>query len=148
MRGPYRKRMILQPPQFKNFKTGGIPSRFLKSIILTVDEYEAIRLADHLGLEHQEAAERMKISRPTFTRLIEQARQKVATALVEGMELIIEGGNIYFINTLSHCKDCGETIPQPFTEEIDQCPDCGSENVENLAWQFIGRGRKGYRRGR
>ena len=147
MRGPYRKRMIWQPPRFRNFKPSGIPRRALESIVLTVDEYEAIRLADHLGLEHQAAAERMKISRPTFTRLIEQARRKVATALVEGKELIIEGGNIDFVNTLAHCLDCGETIRHPVDQDIEHCPDCGSQNIENLAQQFMQRGRRG-RRGR
>ncbi len=142
MRGPYRKRMIWQPPRFKNFKPSGIPRRALDSIVLSVDEYEAIRLADHLGLEHQAAAERMAISRPTFTRLIEQARHKLATAIVEGKELIIEGGNVDFINTLTRCHDCGEVIQQPFNQTINNCPDCGSENVENLAFHFLTRGRR------
>jgi len=146
MRGPYRKRRIWQPPQFRNFKPSGIPSRALESIVLTVDEYEAIRLADHLGLEHQAAAECMHISRPTFTRLIEQARRKVATALVEGKELIIEGGNVDFVNTLAHCHDCGETIQKPINEAIENCPECGSENVEDLAQTFRGHGRQ-HRRG-
>ncbi|NOX90252.1 MAG: DUF134 domain-containing protein [Calditrichaeota bacterium] len=134
--------MIWQPPRIKNFKPGGTPRRVLKSLVLTVDEYEAVRLADYLGLEHQEAAERMGISRPTFTRLIERARHKVANALVEGMELIIEGGNVDFINTICHCKDCGEKSVQPFEKETEQCPDCGSENVENVARQYLERGRR------
>ncbi len=149
MRGPYRKRVILQPPQVKNFKPSGIPRRMLESITLHVDEYEAIRLADHLGLEHQEAAERMHISRPTFTRLIERARHKVARALVEGKELIIEGGNVDFLHNLNYCKECGETFPAE--KENGRCPDCGSENVENLNQQFLNfeRGRRGHgRRGR
>ncbi len=152
MRGPYRKRMILQPPQVKNFKPSGVPRRMLESVTLNVDEYEAIRLADHLGLEHQEAAEQMHISRPTFTRLIERARHKVAAVLVEGKELIIEGGNVDFINNLSYCKDCGETFSKNSNQEIERCPDCGSENIESLNHQFIsnesglrhrGHGRKG-----
>lgn len=149
MRGPYRKRMILQPPQVKNFKPSGIPRRMLQTVILTIDEYEAIRLADHLGLEHQEAAEQMHISRPTFTRLIERARHKVATVLVEGKELVIEGGNVDFVRNLNYCRDCGETFPSE--KEAEQCPDCGSENIENLNRQFGGfeQGRRRHgRRGR
>ncbi len=147
MRGPYRKRMIWQPPRFRNFKPSGIPRRALDSVILTIDEYEAIRLADFLDLEHQAAAEQMQISRPTFTRLIEQARKKLATAIVEGKELIIEGGNVDFVNTLAHCHDCGQTIQQPANQAIEECPDCGSTNIENLAFEFMGRGRR-RRRGR
>jgi predicted DNA-binding protein (UPF0251 family) len=105
MRGPYRKRLVQKPPYFKNFKPSGIPKRMLKKIELTLDEYEAIRLADYLKLEHLEASEKMKISRPTFTRLIDRARQKVAFALIDGMELVIEGGNVDLKNTLYRCND-------------------------------------------
>ncbi|MBL7128668.1 MAG: DUF134 domain-containing protein [Ignavibacteria bacterium] len=146
MREPYRKRRINVPPRFNNFKPSGVPRRFLKQIDITIDEYEALRLTDYLQLEHLEASERMNISRPTFTRLIEKARHKVAQAIVNGRELVIEGGNIDFINTLHRCKDCDEITLQPFSEESKRCPDCGSSNVENLAMNFMKRGR--HRRGR
>ncbi len=153
MRGPYRKRMILQPPPIKSFKPSGVPQRALETVILQVDEYEAIRLADYLGLEHQAAAEQMHISRPTFTRLIERARHKVADALVEGKALLIEGGNVDFINALGQCHDCGETFPLERNQPLNRCPDCGSENIEDLSGRYIpprsGRGRHGYgRKGR
>jgi len=146
MREPYRKRRINVPPRFNNFKPSGVPRRFLKKIDLTIDEYESLRLADYLQLEHLEASERMNISRPTFTRLIEKARHKVAQAIVNGRELVIEGGNIDFVYTLHHCRDCGEITLQTFSEENKICPDCGSSNVENLAMNFMKRGR--HRRGR
>ena len=87
----------------------------------------------------------MNISRPTFTRLIEKARRKVAQAIIDGKELIIEGGYFDFVNTIHQCADCGEASPQPFDEDAENCPDCGSENVENLAWRFMGRGRGRHR---
>ena len=102
------KDVINVPPRFNNFKPSGVPRRFLKQIDLTIDEYEALRLTDYLQLEHLEASEKMNISRPTFTRLIEKARHKVAQAIVNGMELVIEGGNIDFVNTLHRCRECGE----------------------------------------
>jgi len=124
----------------------------LQSVALTLDEYEAIRLADHEGLEHLAASERMRISRPTFTRLIEKARHKVAEALIEGKELIFEGGNVDLVATLHHCTDCGEVEPKPVDQGTENCPDCGSENVEDLApLRLGGRGRgqrQGQRRGR
>ncbi len=138
MREPYRKRRIHQPPGFKNFKPIGIPRNKLKSITLTVDEYEAMRLADYLGLEHLEASEKMAISRPTFTRVIEKARHKIARAIVDGMELVVEGGNIEFANTLHHCRDCGEEQVKPYHEYTADCPECGSDNVEDIAGKFIG----------
>ncbi len=153
MRGPYRKRMILQPPQVKSFKPSGIPQRALQNIVMQVDEYEAIRLADYLGLEHQQAADQMQISRPTFTRLIERARNKMASALIEGKALLIEGGNVDFIYPLSRCKDCGETFQPNQNQPVDRCPDCGSENIEDLTQDYLsnrpGRGGRGHgRRGR
>jgi predicted DNA-binding protein (UPF0251 family) len=107
---------------------------------LTLDEYEAIRLADHEGLEHLAASEQMKISRPTFTRLIEKARHKVAEALIEGRELVFEGGNVDLVHTLLRCTDCGEVERKPVDEPLESCPDCGSENVEDLARRRVGGG--------
>lgn len=139
MRGPYRKRRIELPPRFGHFKPAGMPKRFLQRVDLTVDEYEAIRLADYEQLEHLEASEKMNISRSTFTRLIERARQKVAAAIIEGKELVIDGGNVDYVNTLHHCRDCGETSPVPADEDTGNCADCGSPNVEDVATRFHGR---------
>ena len=137
MRGPYRKRLVQTIPNFKNFKPSGIPRKMLKKMELTLDEYEAIRLADYSKLEHLEASEKMKISRPTFTRLIDVARQKVATALIDGMELIIEGGNVNLKNTIYECRDCGDLQESPIEKQSDNCPDCGSSNVEDKSKQFL-----------
>ena len=137
MRGPYRKRKIDGPPRFNDFKPVGVPKRILEKIELTLDEFEAIRLADYLQLEHLAASVRTGISRPTFTRLIEKARHKLAQAIIEGKELIIEGGNIDFINTLHRCKECGEITARPFRGKDQTCSGCGSLNVENLAGRFI-----------
>lgn len=66
-------------------------------ITLSLDEFEAIRLADYLGLYHETAGQQMGVSRPTFSRIIEQARKKIAQALVEGKPIIISGGPVNFI---------------------------------------------------
>ena len=137
MRKPYRKRRIHLPPNFKNFKPSGISRSHLKSLTITVDEYEALRLADYEGLEHLQASEMMDISRPTFTRLIEKARNKIARAIIEGMEIVVEGGNIEFQNTLCRCRDCGDEQISPASELIEDCPECGSDNVEDTARKFI-----------
>lgn len=139
MRESYRKRRINLPPRYTNFKPSGVPRKFLESVELTVDEFEAIRLADYQQMEHQQAADEMNISRPTFTRLIEKARQKMAQVIIEGKELVIMGGNIDFVHTLQECNDCGEVIQQPFNDAHAECPDCGSSNVENLARRVMGR---------
>ncbi|MFP5238338.1 MAG: DUF134 domain-containing protein [Acidobacteriota bacterium] len=59
--------------------------------LLTPDEFEAIRLADHEGLYQEEAAARMGVSRQTFGRIVASGRSKVAEALVRGLTLRIAG---------------------------------------------------------
>jgi predicted DNA-binding protein (UPF0251 family) len=137
MKKPYRIRIIQQPPVFTNFKPSGIPRKFLKKAELTIDEFEAIRLADYSGMEHQEAADSMQISRPTFTRLIKKAHRKMAVAIIEGMELTITGGNFELLNTLHLCQDCGDSVMHPLLHKTERCRECGSENIKNLAAPFI-----------
>lgn len=136
MRRAYRKRIIDQPPVYQHFKPVGIPRRFLKSVSMTLDEYEAIRLADYQGLEHRDAAESMKISRPTFTRLIEKARHKIAQVLVEGQELVFSGGNVEYQHTRHRCRDCGDERLVPRESVPGYCPECGSHNQEDVAERF------------
>ncbi len=77
------------------FKPAGIPARYLDEVRLTLDEFEALRLADLEGLYQEQAALRMEVSRPTFGRILDVAHQKVAEALVSGKALRIEGGPVY-----------------------------------------------------
>jgi predicted DNA-binding protein (UPF0251 family) len=72
------------------------------STVLTLDELEAIRLADLEGLGQEEAARRINVSRPTFGRIVEQARRKVAAALVTARAIGIEGGVVRFHPPYGH----------------------------------------------
>lgn len=137
---PQKKRSVRRPPVHSHFKPTGIPARQLEALELTLDEFEAIRLADYRGLDHQESADGMGISRSTFSRLIERARTKLARFLVEGMFLRIEGGEIHFQDNLIRCADCGHLAPQRFDNEEIRCPECGSGNLIDLAGGF-GHGR-------
>ena len=85
-------RLVGGDPRQNYFKPRGIPLAGLEEVVLGVDELEALRLADLDGLYHAEAAGRMRISRPTFGRILEEARRNVADALVNGKALKIEGG--------------------------------------------------------
>ena len=76
------------------FKPAGIPARDLEQVAMTLDEFEAIRLADREGLQQEEAALRMGISRPTFGRILAAARAKLAETVVCGKALLIEGGPV------------------------------------------------------
>jgi len=72
------------------FKPRGIPLTELSEVELALDEFEAIRLADFEGLYQAEAARKMRISRPTFGRIVSVAHQKIAEALVQGKALKIQ----------------------------------------------------------
>lgn len=82
-------------PPVKVFKPAGVPSRDLENIVLTHEEFEALRLGDLEGLSQEEGAERMGTSRATFGRIINSAHRKTAQAIVEGKALIVEGDSLH-----------------------------------------------------
>lgn len=90
---PLKQRMVRQKPKSDYFKPRGIPLRELEENILTIDETEAIRLADLNGLSHEQAGEKMGVSRQTFGRIVSVARNKIADAIINGKAINIEGGN-------------------------------------------------------
>jgi predicted DNA-binding protein (UPF0251 family) len=81
-------------PAVPIFKPIGIPVVELEEVVLSLDEFEAMRLADLDGLYQEQAAAQMNISRPTFSRIIDVAHRKIADALVHGKALRIEGGPV------------------------------------------------------
>ncbi len=87
------ERMVMGLPPVRFFKPQGMPLRMLEIVNLTVDECEAIRLADLEGLEQEEGGKKMGVSRQTFARVLKSARNKIADALVSGKAIRIEGGN-------------------------------------------------------
>ncbi|WP_075590796.1 DUF134 domain-containing protein [Labilibacter marinus] len=99
-------RRIGGSPNTYLFKPAGIKACELQEVVLAMDEFEAIRLADEQGLYQAEAAEKMGISRQTFGRIIEQARKKVATALVNGYVLRVDkgSGKDIFVNEQTETK--------------------------------------------
>ena len=137
---PEKNRTIYKPPIFSEFKPTGISGRSLNQVVLSLDEYEAFRLADYDGLSHEEAADEMEISRSTFTRLIEKARKKIADFIIQGKLLTIEGGSIHFRNNIIQCEDCGYMFKINIGVSFTECPECKSKNLVNLAGGF-GHGR-------
>lgn len=106
MARPQKRRCICSVPQTAGFSPkGGNPEG---SVNLTYDEYEVIRLLDHLQLTQEECATRMAVSRPTVTRIYEEARRKMADMLVNGRELTIGGGDVVV---------CTEMRPECANEE-------------------------------
>ncbi len=95
-------RNVCGVPDKNYFKPRGIPAAELEEVVLNLDEYEAIRLADHEQLYQEDAATRMNISRQTFGRIIEAAHKKIADVLINGKALKIEDGEAAF-NGRKHC---------------------------------------------
>ncbi|MFO7617812.1 MAG: DUF134 domain-containing protein [Bacteroidales bacterium] len=132
-------RRVVNPPPIKGFKPyGPDPSRrSSEPVALLYEEYEAIRLCDYDGLNHHEASLEMGISRPTFTRVYSSALQKIATALVEGRQISIGGGRVYFDSEWFRCSGCGCQFNHPHKDQVvENCPLCGharfSSSVELL----------------
>ncbi len=88
---PRKCRRIEGSPGASYFKPQGIPLRDLTEVYVSMDGFEALRLADYQGLTMEEGASRMHVSRHTFGRILGEARLAVAKALVEGLALRIEG---------------------------------------------------------
>ena len=87
---PRRPRCLRFQPNVYYFKPQGIPLRFLEEIILLPDELETLKLYEVDGLEQIKAAQKMKISQPTFARTLESAQKKVAQAIIKGKAIRIE----------------------------------------------------------
>jgi predicted DNA-binding protein (UPF0251 family)/predicted Fe-Mo cluster-binding NifX family protein len=95
---PLKCRKINNAPDITYFKPRGVPLRELAEVYLSLDGFEAIRLADHEGLSHEKAAQQMHISRQTFGRILAAARNTVAKALVGGLALRIHGGHYHLLD--------------------------------------------------
>lgn len=132
---PRRKvlRKVLNLPIIKGFKPYGPESdkQNPEPVNLLYEEYEAIRLSDYDILNHQQASEMMGVSRPTFTRIYASALQKIAKAFVEGRQISIEGGKVYFDSDWYQCDKCHCNFNNPEKEkEIKECPLCGNHQIK------------------
>jgi len=118
-------------PQSDYFKPRGIPLSMLEEVVLTVDEFEAVRLADFEGLYQEQAAGKMRVSRPTFARIVESAHKKVAEALVQGKALKIEGGEFEMVSMRKfRCYECQHSWELPYgTGRPESCPACKSGDI-------------------
>jgi predicted DNA-binding protein (UPF0251 family) len=122
-------------PEVTYFKPAGLPLSVLEEVCLSVEEAESLRLKDLIGLEQEECADQMNISRPTFQRLLGAARRKVAEALIYGKAIRIEGGNFEMAQRRFKCND-GHEWDVPFEVMISQpprmCPKCSTRRINTL----------------
>ena len=117
---PQRCRRICCEPEFEKFSPSGAADT--GSVVLTLDEFEVIRLVDLEKQTHEQCAKQMDISRTTVTEICESARQKIADCLVNGKNLIISGGN-YRLCEGGAVKCCGKKCTRAVNPGI--CPDKG-----------------------
>ena len=87
---PRKPRCLRFTPGVNYFKPVGIPLRNLDEVVIKPDEIEALKLHDVDGLEHTEAARKMKVSQPTFGRILDSAYKKIAFSLIKGRAIRIE----------------------------------------------------------
>jgi len=93
-RGRHRgQRWITGIPDVNYFRPFGVPPQEMNTVYLTLEEFEAIRLVDLEGMDQQEAAFHMGVSRKTLWNDLRSARKKIATALINGYAIRIEGGS-------------------------------------------------------
>lgn len=143
---PRRCRWVGAEPNSSYFKPRGIPLAYLEEVTLSVDEHEALRLGDFLGLEQEEAAKRMKVSRQTFGRILTSARKKIADAIINAKAIKIEGGDYIMIKRRFRCYDCGHIWELPFeSTKYIICPSCNSSNINRREEDrgYCRRGRRG-----
>jgi len=132
---PQKERRVAFNPEISYFKPRGIPMFDLEEVCLTVDQREAIRLSDLLGMSHEEAGRHMGVSRATFGRIIQRAREAVADALIHGKAINVEGGNYQLMDSarMFRCGNCGREWEEPIgTGRPSHCPSCESEDFYRI----------------
>jgi len=135
---PKKNRIIEFPPNISYFKPRGIPMFDLKEVKLTYDAVESIRLADLLGMTHEEAGRQMGVSRATFGRIVENARALIADAIINGKAINIEGGNYRMMEQRDQrsfkCISCDHNWKTPRgTGRPEGCPQCNESNFYRYA---------------
>lgn len=135
MARPTKWRKIEHIPTISRFIPQGREDEEIPENGMKLEELEAIRLKDLLGLEQGECAEKMEVSRPTFQRILLSAREKIADSLVNGKAIHIEGGNFTQNICPVKCLQCGKEWTEPLEvlhsadNDIYACPECGSQKI-------------------
>ena len=148
---PVKCRRVCCAPGADYFKPRGIPIRDLEIVVLTMDEFEALRLADLEGLYQDAAGAQMRVSRQTFGGILDSAHRKVADCVVNGKAIMIEGG-VYTMEEMREfgCTACHEKWRVPHgSGRPAECPKCGSKDIHRAAPERAkARGGRGCGKGR
>jgi predicted DNA-binding protein (UPF0251 family) len=131
---PRRKRLrkVVAPPGFRGYRPYGSRHGRKDPVDLLYEEYEAIKLADYEMMNHEEAAVLMGVSRPTFARIYQSARRKIAGALVETREIRSVFGNVVLDKSWFICDACHARFTVPLSTDGGNCPMCSSKEIHPL----------------
>jgi predicted DNA-binding protein (UPF0251 family) len=114
--------LVDQEPSYRKFIPDGQINT--KTMTLLVEELEALRLKDLVGMDQVTCADEMGVSRATFQRILQSARKKMVTSLIYGQTIIIKGGSYIVKNRKFEWLDCGEIW------EVEPCSENGKHGYE------------------
>jgi uncharacterized protein len=135
MARPTKWRKIENVPAVQFFVPSETELQEIPENTLKLEELEAIRLKDLEGLEQEDCAKKMEVSRPTFQRILISGREKIADSLINGKTIRIEGGNFTRNICPVKCLDCGNEWLESFENmkaiknSAYACPSCGSHRI-------------------
>ena len=132
MSRPRNNSTIQIPPRVRGFIPVGYYADESEPLYLNIEEFEAIRLLDYEDQDQINAAKIMGISRPTLTRIYERARKKIAKALTESHQILIEGGKAIFNGEWQLCLSCNCRFNNPLKTTINNCPLCTSDKIKKI----------------
>ena len=130
---PFKCRKVRCQPGVAYFKPCGVPACRVEEVVLAVDEFEAVRLADFEGMYQEDAAKKMDVSRQTFGNILTSAHKKISDSLVNAKALKIEGGTVKIMERHFMCYDCKNEWALPCgVARSTGCPKCKSNNFHRM----------------
>ena len=130
---PKKYRYVGKEPIIDYFKPRGIPIKDLQEINLTKEEYESVRLKEIENYDQKKCAELMNVSQPTYSRILDSARKKIADAIINGKALKIEGGVFKLVKRNFNCFKCTYDWEIKFGIGRPQiCPKCKSSQIHRV----------------
>lgn len=113
---PRKCRRVCSMPRYNEFtptQAGGVR----KEVVLTVDEYETIRLIDKENFSQEECSAYMNVARTTVQLIYAEARKKIAEAIVDGSTLVIRGGDFHLCEEESSVCCRGQRMHRCYRQE-------------------------------
>ncbi len=140
---PHRIRHVERTPDFTYFQPRSDSFKKGYEVVLSIAEFEAMRLRHHQNKKQEECARLMNVSQPTFSRILENAHKKITEALIYGKAIRIEGGPVGIKKVFVGygCTEClNEWEDESASEKIKislACPKCSSKNIYFLKKDIV-----------